>query len=180
MARLLVRYLAQVSALARWAGSRPALVAALLRLPATRVAPPARTAWAWARTKASAAGSPSAWNDQAAAVRTASFAVTIQRPGSVYVRYHGTFVIQARQTNGSRAPCGRDPIIAESARKHGVSDEDILQAYANPIRVFALYEGFTMVIGANLAAIIYEIGVVDGVSAAVIVHAMRAREKFLR
>ena len=37
-----------------------------------------------------------------------------------------------------------------------------------------------MVIGANHAAIIYEIGVVDGVSAAVIVHAMRAREKFLR
>ena len=35
-----------------------------------------------------------------------------------------------------------------------------------------------MVIGANLLAIIYEIGVVDGVSAAVIVHAMRAREKF--
>ena len=130
--------------------------------------------------QASAAGSPSAWNDQAAAVRTASFEVTIQRPGSVYVRSHGTFVIQARQTNGSRAPCGRDPIIAESARKHGVSDEDILQAYANPIRVFALDEGFTMVIGANLAAIIYEIGVVDGVSAAVIVHAMRARETFLR
>ena len=75
---------------------------------------------------------------------------------------------------------GDDPIIAESARKHGVSDEDILQAYANPIRVFDLDEGFTMVIGANLAAIIFEIGVVDGVSAAVIVHAMRAREKFLR
>ncbi len=61
-----------------------------------------------------------------------------------------------------------------------VSDEDILHAYANPIRVFDLDEGFTMVIGANLAAIIYEIGVVDGVSASVIVHAMRAREKFLR
>lgn len=30
--------------------------------------------------------------------------------------------------------------IAESARKHGVSDEDILQAYANPIRVFDLDE----------------------------------------
>ena len=61
-----------------------------------------------------------------------------------------------------------------------MSDEDILQAYANPIRVFDLDEGFTMVIGANLAAIIYEIGVVDGASAAVIVHALRAREKPLR
>jgi hypothetical protein len=37
-----------------------------------------------------------------------------------------------------------------------------------------------MIIGANQAAIIYEIGVVDGVQAPVIVHAMRAREKFLR
>ena len=75
---------------------------------------------------------------------------------------------------------GDEPIIAESARKHGVGDEDILHAYANPIRVFDLDQGFTMVIGANLAAIIYEIGVVDSVSVSVIVHAMRAREKFLR
>lgn len=75
---------------------------------------------------------------------------------------------------------GGDPIIAGSARKHGVSDEDILHAYANPIRVFDLDDGFTMVIGANLAAVIYEIGVIEGVTAAVIVHAMRARDKFLR
>jgi hypothetical protein len=34
-----------------------------------------------------------------------------------------------------------DLIIAESARKHGVSDEDIRHAYANPIRVFELDEG---------------------------------------
>ncbi len=75
--------------------------------------------------------------------------------------------------------CG-DPIIAEHARKHGVSDQDILHAYANPIRIFELDEGFTMVIGANQAAIIYEVGVVEGRTAPVIVHAMRAREKFLR
>jgi len=37
-----------------------------------------------------------------------------------------------------------------------------------------------MVIGANHAAIIYEIGVVDGVPAPVVVHAMKARDKFLR
>ena len=75
---------------------------------------------------------------------------------------------------------GDDPIVAESARKHGVSDEDILHAYANPVRVFDLDEGFTMIIGANHAAIVYEIGVVDGVTRSVIVHAMRAREKLLR
>ncbi len=75
---------------------------------------------------------------------------------------------------------GGDPIIAESARRHGVSDEDILHAYAHPVRVFELDEGFTMIIGANRAAIIYEIGVVEGAAVVVIVHAMRAREKFLR
>ena len=46
--------------------------------------------------------------------------------------------------------------------------------------MFELDEGFTMIIGANQAAIIYEIGVVDGVAASVVVHAMRARDKFLR
>lgn len=75
---------------------------------------------------------------------------------------------------------GSKPIIAESARKHGVSDEDMLQAYANPFLVFELDEGFTMLIGANQAAIIFEVSVVDGAETPVIVHAMRAREKFLR
>jgi hypothetical protein len=69
---------------------------------------------------------------------------------------------------------------SRKARKHGVSDDDILHAYANPIRIFDLDDGFTMIIGANAAAIVYEIGVVDGIPAPVIVHAMRAREKFLR
>jgi hypothetical protein len=37
-----------------------------------------------------------------------------------------------------------------------------------------------MIVGANHAAIIYEIGVVDGVQVPVVVHAMKARDKFLR
>ena len=37
-----------------------------------------------------------------------------------------------------------------------------------------------MIIGANQAAIIYEIGVVDGVAAPVVVRAIKARDKFLR
>ncbi len=44
---------------------------------------------------------------------------------------------------------GVDLVIAESARKHGVSDDDIRHAYAHPIRVFELDEGLTMIIGAN-------------------------------
>ena len=73
-----------------------------------------------------------------------------------------------------------DPVIANSARKHGVSDEDMLHAYRNPIRIFELEDGLTMVIGPNQAAVLFEVGVVDGVPTPVIVHAMRAREKFWR
>jgi len=72
-----------------------------------------------------------------------------------------------------------EPVIAPSARKHGVSDEDILHACANPIRVFELEEGFTMLIGGNPAAVLHEIGVVEA-TRSVIVHATPARDKFLR
>jgi len=75
---------------------------------------------------------------------------------------------------------GGEPIIAVSARKHGVTDEDMLHAYRNPIRLFELDEGLTMIIGANRTAMVFEVGVVQGVTAPVIIHAMRAREKFLR
>lgn len=37
-----------------------------------------------------------------------------------------------------------------------------------------------MLIGANQAAIIFEVGVVDGAETSVILHARRAHEKFLR
>lgn len=73
-----------------------------------------------------------------------------------------------------------DPILAPSAFKHGLAGAEILHAYRNPIRVWDLGDGFTMVIGANAAAVMLEIGYVQGDTAVVIVHAMRAREKFLR
>ena len=73
-----------------------------------------------------------------------------------------------------------EPIIAPSALKHGLVQEDILHAYRNPVRVWDLGEGMTMIIGPNRAAIILEVGYVEGDLAVVIVHAMTAREKFLR
>ena len=57
---------------------------------------------------------------------------------------------------------------------------DMLHAYRNPFRVFDLDEGFTMIVGANPAGDLFEVGVIEGANAPVIVHAMRAREKFLR
>ncbi len=73
-----------------------------------------------------------------------------------------------------------EPIIAQSAFKHGLDEEDILHAYRNPVRAWDLGDGFTMLIGANQAAIVLEIGYTQGQTAIVIVHAMRARPKFLR
>ena len=75
---------------------------------------------------------------------------------------------------------GPAPIISDSARKHGVTDEDMLHAYRNPIRLFELDEGFTKIIGVDETAMVLEVGVVQGGITPMIVHAMRAREKFLR
>jgi hypothetical protein len=73
-----------------------------------------------------------------------------------------------------------DPVLAPSAFKHGLAEAEILHAYRNPIRMWDLGDGFTMVIGPNASAVMLEIGYVQGDTAVVIVHAMRAREKFLR
>jgi len=73
-----------------------------------------------------------------------------------------------------------DPIIAPSALKHGLSEDEILHAYRNPVQVWDLGDGYTMIVGPNAAAIFLEVGYVEGDTAVVIVHAMRAREKFLR
>ena len=72
------------------------------------------------------------------------------------------------------------PIIAPSALKHGLTEDEILHAYRNPVRIWDLGDGFMMIVGPNQAAIFLEVGYVEGEQAHVIVHAMRAREKFLR
>lgn len=53
-----------------------------------------------------------------------------------------------------------DPTIALSDYKHYLSQEDILRAYRNPIRVWDLGDGFTMMMGPNWAAIIQKVGYV--------------------
>jgi hypothetical protein len=72
------------------------------------------------------------------------------------------------------------PILAKSALKHGVDESDIVHAYRNPIRIWDLGDGFTMMVGANAAGISFEVGYIQGDTAVVVVHAMHAREKFLR
>ncbi|WOQ17566.1 hypothetical protein [Raineyella sp. W15-4] len=85
----------------------------------------------------------------------------------------------ARQ-QGNLAPVSDEPIVAASALKHGLEVYDILHAYRNPIRAWDLGEGFTMVVGADAAANLLEVGYVQGATAVVVVHAMRARKSFLR
>lgn len=75
-----------------------------------------------------------------------------------------------------------EPIITESARRHGWADEDILHPYRQPIRVWPnADDDMDMIIGpTRSAAEMLELGVVtasDGTP--VIVHAMKARLKYL-
>ena len=72
------------------------------------------------------------------------------------------------------------PRIVDSARKHGVSDETILHAFNNPILVEDLDERMTMFVGPDQAGNLYEVGVVSTDEGPVVVHAMRARPKYLR
>jgi hypothetical protein len=72
------------------------------------------------------------------------------------------------------------PLIATSARKHGIPDNDMLHAFNHPILVDDLDDGLVMFVGADTAGNLLEIGVIDTTDGPIIVHAMPARPKFLR
>lgn len=72
-----------------------------------------------------------------------------------------------------------DPVIVASARKHGIPDNDMLHAYRNPIRVFEL-DDLVMLIGGDESGRMLELGVAAAEGIEFIVHAMPARDKFLR
>ena len=72
-----------------------------------------------------------------------------------------------------------DPVVLGSARRHGVSDEDMQHAYRYPIRVFDL-DDLTMLVGPDRAGQMLEVGVATAEGVDFIVHAMAPRQKFLR
>lgn len=72
------------------------------------------------------------------------------------------------------------PLIATSARKHGILDNDMLHAFNHPMSVDDLDDGFVMFVGADTAGNLLEIGVIDTTDGPIIVHAMPARPKHLR
>ncbi|OLO62920.1 hypothetical protein BKH23_02245 [Actinomyces oris] len=75
----------------------------------------------------------------------------------------------------------RDPLILDSAHRHGVSDEDILHALRFPVRHFVQDDSMTMFIGADKTGILVEVGVIEWHGVIAVAHAMRpARSKYLR
>lgn len=61
-----------------------------------------------------------------------------------------------------------------------MSDEAIVHAFNNPVRVEDLDEGLVMLVGPDHAGNLLEIGVVTADDGPVVVHAMPARPKYQR
>lgn len=61
-----------------------------------------------------------------------------------------------------------------------MTDETILHAFNNPMLVADLDEGMAIFIGPDRAGNLYEVGVVGSAQGPVVVHAMKARSKYVR
>jgi hypothetical protein len=68
--------------------------------------------------------------------------------------------------------------VADSARKHGVEDEDAKHALRNALRI--IDDEPILVIGPSRTGDLLEVGVLDPDGDAVIIHAMRMRSRFNR
>lgn len=71
--------------------------------------------------------------------------------------------------------------ILASARRHGISDDDIRHALANAV-ITVTSEGqpdFMMLVGPDQSANLLEIGVVEADEIEYVIHAMRARPQYL-
>jgi hypothetical protein len=72
------------------------------------------------------------------------------------------------------------PLIATSARKHGIHDDDMIHAFNHPILVDDLDDGLTMFVGADTAGNLLEVGAIDSSDGPIVIHAMPARPKYMR
>lgn len=74
-----------------------------------------------------------------------------------------------------------EPIILNSAYRHGVTDEAMLHALRFPVRHFAQDDSMIMFIGPDETGTLVEVGVIEWHDIIAIAHAMRpARTKYLR
>ena len=69
-------------------------------------------------------------------------------------------------------------VILASARKHGITDEDMLHAFRNPIRIID-QDDITVLIGPDAHGNLLEIALVQKFRRLEIVHAMKARSRYL-
>lgn len=72
------------------------------------------------------------------------------------------------------------PLVLTSAGRHGVRDSDALHAWAFAVDAYEVGAGMVMYVGPAESGELLEVGVVEWHDALAIVHAMPAREKFLR
>jgi len=70
--------------------------------------------------------------------------------------------------------------IADSARRHAVTDDDIRAAVSVPLRVVRQGDDRVLVIGADTAGRLLEVVVLDPDDEPVAIHAMALRPKFYR
>lgn len=77
-----------------------------------------------------------------------------------------------------------EPVILDSARRHGVADEDILHALRNTIDSFPDQGDWALTIAVGPArngVTMLEVGFdLDETDHRIVVHAMNARRKYLR
>ena len=71
-----------------------------------------------------------------------------------------------------------EPIVLESAARHGVSDSDAIHAWAMASDAYDLGDGMVMYIGPAADGTLLEVGVVEWYETLAIVHAMEARPCF--
>lgn len=122
------------------------------------------------------------WRNWSSAI---AFAAVTWRTGRARTRRLSPLCKLTCQTHHGKVTCwmsGQQPAVIDCARRHGVRDEEMQHAFRNPVRTFLVGEDMTMVIGADGAGRLIEVGVVESRDepGLVIVHAMPARSKFLK
>ncbi len=72
--------------------------------------------------------------------------------------------------------------VTPSARKHGISDDDIRHAFENAVASITVAEqpDFTMLVGPGQSAQLLEIGVIADDDNDYVIHAMPARARYLK
>lgn len=73
-----------------------------------------------------------------------------------------------------------DVLFLASASRHGVGEPDALHALRNAIDAYDVGNDMTMFVGPGTNGALLEIGVVTWHGATAVVHAMRARPRYLR